>query len=87
LFALSRAGKELHPAMSSHNIAAIHDRIDERLFEHRLHASSIDALQRRVVVLEAAVRELRAEAFDCSPAVKVSRHTAAPVRAVRTQRT
>jgi len=86
MFALSRAGKEQIPAMSSRNIAAIHDRIDELLFEHRLHASSIEALQRRVVVLEAAVRELRAEAFDCSPAVKVSRHQAAPVRAVRAQR-
>jgi hypothetical protein len=49
--------------MSSRNIAAIHDRIDEEHFELRLHASAIDALQRRVVLLEAAVRELRLEAF------------------------
>ncbi len=49
--------------MSSRNIAAIHDRIDEEHFELRLHAAAIDALQRRVIVLEAAVRDLRAEAF------------------------
>ena len=72
--------------MAHHSIAAIHDRIDEEHFEMRLHASAIAALQQRVCELEAAVRELRAEAFDCSPAVKVSRHTAASVRAVRSQR-
>jgi hypothetical protein len=49
--------------MSSRNIAAIHDRIDEEHFELRLHASAIDALQQRVLELEAAVRELRVEAF------------------------
>lgn len=49
--------------MSSRNIAAIHDRIDEEHFELRLHASAIAALQRRVILLEAAVRETRIEAF------------------------
>jgi len=69
--------------MASHSIAAIHDRIDEEHFELRLHAGAISALQQRVNILEATVRELRVEAFDCSPAVKVSRHQAAKVRAVR----
>jgi len=50
--------------MSSHNIAAIHDRIDEEHFEMRLHASAIAALQQRVNQLEAAVRELRRLAFN-----------------------
>jgi hypothetical protein len=49
--------------MSSHNIAAIHDRIDEEHFEVRLHASAITALQQRVNILEAAVRELRLAEF------------------------
>ena len=49
--------------MSSRTIAAIHDRIDEEHFELHLHASAIDALQRRVLLLEAAVRELRLETF------------------------
>jgi len=50
--------------MANHNIAAIHDRIDEEHFEMRLHASAIAALQRRVNELEAAVRELRGLVFD-----------------------
>ena len=49
--------------MSSRNIAALHDRIDELLFEHRLHAGAITALQQRVNVIEAAVRELRLAEF------------------------
>ena len=49
--------------MSSHSIAAIHDRIDEEHFELRLHASAITALQQRVYLLEAAVRELRLAEF------------------------
>jgi len=49
--------------MSSRNIAAIHDRIDEEHFELRLHASALEALQRRVVLLETAVSELRLDAF------------------------
>jgi hypothetical protein len=49
--------------MSSRNIAAIHDRIDEEHFELRLHASAIEALQRRVILLETAVSELRLDAF------------------------
>jgi hypothetical protein len=53
--------------MSSRNIAALHDRIDEEHFEVRLHASAIEALQRRVIVLEAAVRELREEAWAYRP--------------------
>ena len=49
--------------MSSRNIAAIHDRIDDEHFELRLHSNAISALQRRVVLLETAVRELRLETF------------------------
>ncbi len=49
--------------MANLHISAIHDRIDEEHFELRLHASAIGALQRRVNELEAAVRELRREAF------------------------
>jgi hypothetical protein len=49
--------------MSSRNIAALHDRIDEEHFELRLHASAITALQQRVLELEAAVRDLRVEDF------------------------
>lgn len=50
--------------MANVHIAALHDRIDEEHFEMRLHASAIQALQRRVNLLEAAVRELRRLAFD-----------------------
>jgi hypothetical protein len=60
--------------MSSHHLAALHDRIDEEHFELRLHASAIDALQRRVVVLESAVRDLRREAFARAPAGELRRH-------------
>lgn len=49
--------------MSSRNIAALHDRIDEEHFELRLHSSAITALQQRVLELEAAVRELRVASF------------------------
>jgi hypothetical protein len=49
--------------MANIHIASLHDRIDEEHFELRLHASAIDALQRRVNLLEAAVSELRLEAF------------------------
>jgi hypothetical protein len=49
--------------MANIHIAALHDRIDEEHFEMRLHASAIAALQRRVIELEAAVRELRRLAF------------------------
>lgn len=45
--------------MRDYNLAAIHDRIDEEHFENRMHAQAIDALQRRVNLLEATVRELR----------------------------
>lgn len=72
--------------MANIHLSALPDRVDEEHFELRLHASAITALQQRICELEAAVRELRTEAFDCSPAVKLSRHTAAPVRAVRSQR-
>jgi len=63
--------------MSSHNIAAIHDRIGELLFEHRLHAGSINALQRRVVILEAAVRELRVEVFGNARPIQLRRNRTA----------
>jgi len=69
--------------MSSRNIAAIHDRIDEEHLELRLHASAIDALQRRVIILEAAVRELRAEAFGDLAGVSLQRHPAAEVPPLR----
>ena len=49
--------------MANIHISALHDRIDEEHFELRLHAGAITALQQRVIVLEAAVRELRLEAF------------------------
>jgi hypothetical protein len=69
--------------MSSRNIAAIHDRIDEEHFEVRLHASAIDALQRRVIILEAAVRELRVEAFGDQAGESLQRHPAAEVPPLR----
>ena len=69
--------------MSSRNIAAIHDRIDEQHFEVRLHASAIDALQRRVNLLEAAVLELRAEAFGDRAGNVLQRNTAAKVPPLR----
>ena len=69
--------------MSSHNIAAIHDRIDEEHFEVRLHASAIDALQRRVVILEAAVAELRTEAFGDRAGNVLHGNTAAEVSPLR----
>jgi hypothetical protein len=49
--------------MPAYSFAAIHDRIDEEHFEVRLHAQALAALQRRLNLLEAAVRELRGEAF------------------------
>jgi len=52
--------------MANLHIAAIHDRIDEEHFELRLHSAAISALQRRVILLETAVRELRVEAFGAS---------------------
>lgn len=69
--------------MSSRNIAAINDRIDELLFEHRLHASSIEALQRRVVILEAAVRELRVGAFGDESSRQLRRDHPARLPALR----
>lgn len=63
--------------MSSRNIAALHDRIDELLFEHRLHASAITALQRKVGELDTAVRELRLQAFGDPGAFKLRRNRTA----------
>ena len=63
--------------MSSRNIAALHDRIDKEHFELRLHASAIDALQRRVGTLEAAIRELRLDAFGDQRAFKLRRNRSA----------
>lgn len=45
--------------LRDHNLAAIHDRIDEDHFQISLNLRVIDALQRKVAELEAAVRELR----------------------------
>ena len=69
--------------MASHNIAAIHDRIDEEHFELRLHASAITALQQRVIVLEAAVRELRVETFGVQAGHVLQRNPAAEVPPLR----
>lgn len=49
--------------MANIHLSALHDRIDEEHFEMRLHSSAIHALQQRVILLEAAVRELRRLAF------------------------
>lgn len=65
--------------MSSRNIAAIHDRIDEEHFEVRLHAGAIDALQQRVIILEAAIRELRVDAFGVKANHLLQRNTASQV--------
>lgn len=46
-------------ALRAHNLAAIHDRIDEEHFQVHLNCCALDALQRKVAALEAAVRELR----------------------------
>ena len=69
--------------MSSRNIAALHDRIDEEHFELRLHANAVAALQQRVIVLEAAVRELRVEAFGAQVGHLLQRDTAAKVPPLR----
>lgn len=63
--------------MASHSIAAIHDRIDEEHFELRLHAGAIAALQQRVIILEAAVRELRVEAFGDARSYQLRRNRTA----------
>lgn len=44
------------------NILAIHDRLDEEHFDLHLLKSAVRALQERVMLLEAEVRELRREA-------------------------
>ena len=49
--------------MKDYNLAAIHDRIDEEHFEVRMHDQAIKALQDRVNLLEAAVREFREVIF------------------------
>lgn len=59
--------------MANIHIAAIHDRIDEEHFEMRLHASAIQALQRKVSLLEAAVRELRRVAYGDEEAAHEAR--------------
>src|SRR5260370_1140273 len=62
---------------------AIADWIDEEHFEMRLHASAIQALQQRVNQLEAAVRELRTEAFGDRAGDVLQRNTAPEVPALR----
>jgi hypothetical protein len=69
--------------MASHNIAAIHDRIDEEHFELRLHASAITALQQRVCELEAAIRELRIEEFGVKAGHVLQRNPNAKVPPLR----
>lgn len=63
--------------MSSRNIAALHDRIDEEHFELRLHARAITALQRQVGELEARVRELNLAAFGDRRPVQLRRNRTA----------
>ena len=46
------------------NTLALHDRIDEEHFELHLLKGAVRALQERVLLLEAEVRELRRLAFD-----------------------
>lgn len=69
--------------MANIHIAALHDRVDEAHFELRLHASAIDALQRRVNLLEAAVSELRTETFGAQAGKQLPRHQAAEVSPLR----
>jgi hypothetical protein len=45
------------------NLLALHDRLDEEHFDLHLLQSAVRALQQRVNLLEAEVRELRRNAF------------------------
>lgn len=50
------------------NYIAVMDRIDEEHFELRLHAQALEALQRRVNLLEAELRDLRRDLDRGDPA-------------------
>lgn len=69
--------------MANIHIAALHDRIDEEHFEMRLHARAIAALQQRVILLEAAVNELRIEAFGVEAGHVLQRDTSPEVSPLR----
>jgi len=50
--------------MVDRNILSLHDRIDEEHFEVHMLKSAVRALQEKVALLEARVRELSREAVD-----------------------
>ena len=50
--------------MVDRNILSLHDRIDEEHFEVHMLKSAVRALQEKVALLEARVRELSREALD-----------------------
>jgi hypothetical protein len=72
--------------MVDRNILSLHDRIDEEHFELHMLKSAVRALQERVNLLEAEVRELRREASDREAAAEVLRDTQAPVRSMSSRR-
>lgn len=72
--------------MVDRNILALHDRIDEEHFDLHLLKGAVRALQERVNLLEAEVRELRREAFEREAAETVLRDKEAPVRAMPSRR-
>jgi len=66
-----------YPTMVDRNILAIHDRIDEEHFDLHLLKGAVRALQERVILLEAQVRELRREARDLEDSDPVRRNRTA----------
>jgi hypothetical protein len=50
--------------MVDRNILSLHDRIDEEHFEVHMLKSAVRALQEKVALLEARVRELSRDAVD-----------------------
>jgi len=66
-----------YPTMVDRNILAIHDRIDEEHFDLHLLKGAVRALQERVILLEAQVRELRRDARDLEDSDPVRRNRTA----------
>jgi len=66
-----------YPTMVDRNILAIHDRIDEEHFDLHLLKGAVRALQERVILLEAQVRELRRAARDLEDSDPVRRNRTA----------
>jgi len=66
-----------YPTMVDRNILAIHDRIDEEASELHLLKGAVRALQERVILLEAQVRELRRDARDLEDSDPVRRNRTA----------